>query len=247
MNINAVLAAFAATFVMFVSTAAGALCVFFIKGSMSERIKSVLMGFASGVMCAASIWSLLIPSLNESRGLLPTLSGLFFGALFLMALDRIIRKKSFAQGGFSSLMTAVTLHNIPEGMAVGLAFALAGNSNTAGYAAAAALAFGMCVQNFPEGMAISLPMHASGKSKKASFIYGSLSGIVEPIAGVLAAIAAYYIKPLMPFFLSFAAGAMLLVTYSELIPESVGADSFWGSFSALLGFAIMMALDVALG
>lgn len=220
----------------FLMTSLGAAMVFFFKKAVSANIQRIFLGFAAGVMIAASVWSLLIPAMEEAQaagvaGWLPAGGGFVLGVAFLMLLDSLLPHlhpgAKQAEGLDSKwqrstmLMLAVTLHNIPEGMAVGLAFALAAQHNdSSAYAAAMALAVGMGIQNFPEGAAISLPLRQEGMSRGKSFIYGMLSGIVEPIFGVLVVLAAGGIQPLMPWLLSFAAGAMMYVVVEELIPEA---------------------------
>ena len=225
----------------------------------------MFLGFAAGVMIAASVWSLLIPSIEMAGeqgvpGWLPAAGGFALGALFLMVLDALMPHlhpgSSEAEGVHTSfkrttlLVLAVTLHNIPEGMAVGLACALAagGGSSSVTLAGAMALCLGMGLQNFPEGAAISLPLRREGLSRPKSFVYGALSGIVEPIGGILAVLIAGSVTPLMPWFLSFAAGAMIYVVVEELIPEAhLGEHSHPGTLGVLAGFLVMMVLDVALG
>ena len=252
----------------FFATALGAAVVFFFKGSMGTQVQKVFLGFAAGVMIAASVWSLLIPAIEMAEqqghiGWIPAAGGFVLGALFLLGLDRLLPhlhpESNTTEGVRSSLsrttllVFAVTLHNIPEGMAVGLAFSLAAQQagageGTAALASAMALALGMALQNFPEGAAISLPLKREGLSRFRAFAYGSLSGIVEPIFGVLTVIIAGAITPLLPWLLSFAAGAIIYVVVEELIPEShLGEHGNAGTMGVLLGFLIMMILDVALG
>ena len=249
----------------FLMTALGAGLVFLFRKQISLTFQKIFIGFAAGVMIAASVWSLLIPAIEETEaaggiGWIPAAGGFVLGILFLMSLDTILphlHPGSKTPEGPSSewkrttlLMLAVTLHNIPEGMAVGLSFALAqqhGN-DPALYASSMALAAGMGIQNFPEGAAISLPLRREGLSAGRSFIYGALSGIVEPIFGILVVLAAGSIQLLMPWLLSFAAGAMLYVVVEELIPEAhLGEHSNVGSLGVMGGFLVMMILDVALG
>lgn len=231
-------------------------------------MQRVFLGFAAGVMIAASVWSLLIPAIEEAEaaggpGWLPAAGGFLAGAFFLQLLDLLLphlHPGSRQPEGMPSrlkrttmLIFAVTLHNIPEGMAVGLACALAarqGAGEGAGttFAAAAALALGMGIQNFPEGAAISLPLRQEGMSTPKAFLMGSLSGIVEPIFGILTVLIAGSVAPLMPWLLSFAAGAMIYVVVEELIPEAhLGEHSHTGTMGVLAGFLVMMILDVALG
>ena len=231
---------------------------------MNEKLQKGLLGFASGVMIAASVWSLLIPAIEMAEeggqiAWIPAAAGFLLGIGFLLLLDTVTPHQHFQESepeGIQAslrkttmLMLAVTLHNIPEGMAVGLSFALAAQSGqSAGYAAAMALALGMGIQNFPEGAAISLPLRQEGISRTKSFVYGMLSGIVEPIFGILVVLIAGQIGPLMPWLLSFAAGAMMYVVVEELIPEAhLGEHSNIGTLGVMGGFLLMMVLDVALG
>ena len=248
----------------FIGTSLGAAAVFFMKRALRENVSRALTGFAAGVMVAASVWSLLIPAIEQSQAMgkfsfLPSLIGFWLGVLFLLLLDKIIphlhRGFSEAEGPKSSLkrttmmVLAVTLHNIPEGMAVGAVYAglLSGSPDiTAG--GAMALALGIAIQNFPEGAIISMPLHAQGQKKPKAFLCGVLSGVVEPIFGVLTVIFAALIVPVLPYLLSFAAGAMIYVVVEELIPEmSQGRHSDVGVLFFAAGFTVMMSLDVALG
>jgi ZIP family zinc transporter len=248
----------------FIGTAAGAACVFFLRKDLKLSVQRALTGFAAGVMVAASIWSLIVPAIEQSAdkerlAFLPAFIGFWCGVLFLLLLDHIIphlhRSIDQAEGPKSRLnrtammVLAVTLHNIPEGMAVGVVYAglVSGSSNiTAG--GALALALGIAIQNFPEGAIISMPLYAEGKSKPKSFWLGVLSGAVEPVFGALTVLIAGLVVPAMPYLLSFAAGAMLYVVVEELIPEmSAGEHSNIGVIAFALGFSVMMALDVALG
>lgn len=245
----------------FIGTSAGAACVFFMRNQLKREVQRALTGFAAGVMVAASIWSLLIPAMEQVTGrlsFLPAVIGFWIGILFLLLLDKLIPHLHLnadqAEGPKSRLprttkmVLAVTLHNIPEGMAVGVVFAgfLSGNAGiTAG--GALALALGIAIQNFPEGAIISMPLKAEGKSKARAFRDGVLSGLVEPIGALVTILAAGRIVPAMPYLLSFAAGAMLYVVVEELIPEmSAGEHSNTGVLMFAAGFALMMALDVAL-
>ena len=255
--------AFLGTMFTFLATALGAATVFFFKKDIQQNMQRAFLGFAAGVMIAASVWSLLIPAMEmaEESGTpawLPAAGGFVLGAVFLLALDRLLPhlhpgsdepeglKSSFART--TMLVLAVTLHNIPEGLAVGLAFGLAGESSAMSLSGALALSVGMALQNFPEGAAISLPLKKEGLSNTRSFVYGALSGIVEPIAGVLGVLAAGTVTGIMPWLLAFAAGAMIYVVVEELIPEaSLGEHSHTGTLSVMLGFLVMMVLDVALG
>ena len=251
----------------FIGTTAGAACVFILKNDLKAGIQRALTGFAAGVMVAASIWSLIVPAIDQSSAkgrwaFLPAFIGFWFGVLFLLFLDhaiphlhRSIDQADQTEGPKSRLnrtimlVLAVTLHNIPEGMAVGVVYAglLTGSANiTRG--GALALALGIAIQNFPEGAIISMPLFAEGKSKPRSFLLGLLSGAVEPIFGGLTVLIASMVVPAMPYFLSFAAGAMLYVVVEELIPEmSEGEHSNIGVLFFSVGFSLMMALDVALG
>ncbi len=255
--------AFLGTMFTFLATALGAATVFFFKKDIPRGMQRAFLGFAAGVMIAASVWSLLIPAMDMAQeaggpAWLPAAGGFVLGAVFLLALDRVLPhlhpgsdepeglKSSFART--TMLVLAVTLHNIPEGLAVGLAFGLAGESSAMSLSGALALSLGMALQNFPEGAAISLPLKKEGLSNTRSFVYGALSGIVEPIAGVLGVLAAGSVTGIMPWLLSFAAGAMIYVVVEELIPEaSLGEHSHTGTLSVMLGFLVMMVLDVALG
>ncbi len=248
----------------FLMTTLGSAVVFFFRKTVNGHVQRIFLGFASGVMIAASVWSLLIPAIEEAEasggiGWLPAAGGFVLGALFLFLLDRFLphfHPEAHKTEGVpvhwrrtTLLVSAVTLHNIPEGMAVGLSFALAAqHSDTGFYTAAFALALGIGIQNFPEGAAISLPLRQEGASALRSFAYGSLSGVVEPIFGILVVLVAGGIQPLMPWLLSFAAGAMIYVVVDELIPEAhLDEHSTYGTIGTLAGFLIMMILDVALG
>lgn len=245
----------------FIGTTLGALLVFFVKNKVNSKYQKLLLGFASGVMIAASVWSLLIPAIEmaEEKGALPWLSptiGFLMGVFFLLIIDKIVsyieKEKNKIKGNTkkkSMLFLAITLHNIPEGMAVGVIFAgyLSGNSSVT-LAGAMALAIGIAIQNFPEGSIISLPLNAGGMPKIKSFLYGALSGVVEPIFAFITILLTNLIVPLMPYFLSFAAGCMMYVVVEELIPETKeGKPSKLGSIGMAFGFIIMMILDVALG
>ena len=248
----------------FAGTVAGSACVFFMKKELSRAVQRALTGFAAGVMVAASVWSLLIPAMEQGASMgklsfLPAVIGFWAGIAFLLLLDRIIPHLHMyadkAEGPRSKakkttmMVLAVTLHNIPEGMAVGVVYAgmLAGSAEiTSG--AALALALGIAIQNFPEGAIISMPLHAEGKTKGKAFLDGALSGAVEPLGAVLTILFAGLLVPAMPYLLSFAAGAMIYVVVEELIPEmSAGEHSNVGVLMFALGFTLMMALDVALG
>ena len=248
----------------FIGTAAGAGCVFFLKKDLKESIQRALTGFAAGVMVAASIWSLIVPAIEQSSdkgqlAFLPAFIGFWLGILFLLLLDHIIPHLHVhinqLEGPKSKLtrtvmlVLAVTLHNIPEGVAGGVVYAgLMSCSATITAGGALALALGIAIQNFPEGAIISMPLFSEGKSKPKSFALGVLSGAVEPVFGGLTVLIAGLVVPAMPYLLSFAAGAMLYVVVEELIPEmSQGKHSNIGVISFAVGFSLMMALDVALG
>lgn len=248
----------------FLGTASGAACVFAMQGQLSTKVRRALTGFAAGVMVAASVWSLLIPAMEQSGGLgslafLPAVVGFWLGILFLLLLDRLIPHlhlgSSEPEGPrvklrkTTMLVLAVTLHNIPEGMAVGVVLAgwMAGSS-TITLAGAMALSIGIAIQNFPEGAIISMPLRSEGEGKGKAFLYGVLSGVVEPVAAALTVWLAGFVVPILPYLLSFAAGAMVYVVVEELIPEmSEGKHSNLGTVFFALGFTVMLALDVALG
>ena len=248
----------------FLGTSLGAACVFLLRGALHEGVQRALTGFAAGVMVAASVWSLLIPAIEQSAELgrlsfFPAVVGFWGGILFLLLLDQLIphlhAKSDQPEGPRSQLqrttmmVLAVTLHNIPEGMAVGVVYAgyLSGNAQITA-AGALALSLGIAIQNFPEGAIISMPLRAEGMKKGRAFWGGVLSGVVEPIGAVLTILAARMIVPALPYLLSFAAGAMLYVVVEELIPEmSQEAHSNIGTVSFAVGFSVMMMLDVALG
>lgn len=248
----------------FIGTTLGSACVFLMRKNINKNIEKLLLGFASGVMIAASIWSLLIPSIDMAKEsniipYIPASVGFILGMLFLLLLDKLvphIHLESTEPEGIKTslkkttmLVLAVTLHNIPEGMAVGVVFAgmLAQNTGIT-LAGAFALSLGIAIQNFPEGAIISMPLKSEGMSKIKSFWYGTLSGIVEPIAAILTICLSQIVVPILPYLLSFAAGAMLYVVIEELVPEikSEGSSSV-GIFGVAIGFVLMMILDVALG
>ncbi len=245
-------------------TSLGAFMVFFMKGEMKPLLQKALLGFASGVMIAASVWSLLIPAIEMTEAQngiawIPAVTGFLFGIGFLLLLDSIIphlhlnsdkpegKNAKFKKS--TMLVLAVTLHNIPEGMAVGVVFAgIYTGSTTISLAGAFALAIGIAIQNFPEGAIISMPLIGSGVSKKRAFSYGVLSGIVEPIGAILTIMLTSLVTPILPYILAFAAGAMIYVVVEELIPEAqAGEHSNIGTIGVAIGFALMMVLDVALG
>lgn len=248
----------------FLGTVLGSACVFFMKHNMGMMTQRVLTGFAAGVMVAASIWSLLIPAMDQSEGMgkfafVPATVGFWLGTLFLLLLDHIIphlHLHSDKQEGPKSklartttMVLAVTLHNIPEGMAVGVVYAgFAQGRADITLGGALALAIGIAIQNFPEGAIISMPLHTNGQSKFKAFMGGVLSGIVEPVGAVLTILLSSQVVPILPYFLSFAAGAMVYVVVEELIPEmSLGEHSNAGVLMFAVGFTLMMMLDVALG
>lgn len=248
----------------FAGTTLGAAMVFFMRNKMNKLLEKLLLGFASGVMIAASIWSLILPAIDMSKeqgkiAWLPATIGFLFGIVFLLVLDCIIphlhlhnEKPEGVRSKFKKttmLVLAVTLHNIPEGMAVGvtLAGAMLGNAGIT-MAGALALAIGIAIQNFPEGAIISMPLKAEGVSKPKAFILGTLSGIVEPIGAVITILLTKSVVPILPYVLAFAAGAMIYVVVEELIPESQdGEHSNIGTIGVAIGFVVMMILDIALG
>jgi ZIP family zinc transporter len=265
LNYNPILLALGATLFTWFVTAAGSSMVFFFK-SINKKVLNSMLGFAAGVMIAASFWSLLKPAIemaeeNGSLPWLPALVGFLSGGAFLLIVDKILPHLHMglaidkAEGIKTSwqrsilLILAITLHNIPEGLAVGVAFGALANSPDIGtLSGAIALAIGIGLQNFPEGAAVSIPLRREGFKRLRAFNYGQLSGIVEPIAGVIGAYLVLSITPLLPYALSFAAGAMIFVVVEELIPESQsGNETDFSTIGAMLGFATMMLLDVALG
>ncbi len=248
----------------FAGTTLGAACVFLMKARMAGRIQKIMLGFASGVMVAASVWSLLIPSIemcgtDHASRVIPAVTGFAAGIAFLLLMDRItphLHLNSKSPEGphshlsrTSMLALAVTLHNIPEGMAVGVTLSAAlEHSAYLPMAGAIALSLGIAIQNFPEGAIIAMPLRGEGNSRMKSFLIGALSGIVEPIAALLTLLAASYLTPALPYLLAFAAGAMIYVVVEELIPEaSQGRHSNMGTLGFASGFALMMVLDVVLG
>ncbi len=254
----------AGVLIPFAGTSLGAACVFFMRKNMRNMAVRALTGFAAGVMVAASIWSLLIPAMEQSEGMgslsfLPAFIGFWLGILFLLLLDSVVphmhMNSDKAEGPKSGLkkttmlVLAVTIHNIPEGMAVGAVYAgwITGSAQIT-FMGALALSIGIAIQNFPEGAIISMPLCAQGESKGKAFGYGVLSGIVEPAAAVITILMSRFIVPAMPYLLSFAAGAMIYVVVEELIPEmSEGKHSNIGTLMFALGFTVMMTLDVVLG
>ena len=261
---QAILWAMAGTGFTFFMTSMGSATVFFFKKEISASIQRIFLGFAAGVMIAASIWSLLIPAMEEAKSAgqpewLAASGGFILGIAFLMLLDSVLphlHPGAKEAEGLSAnwkrttmLMTAVTLHNIPEGMAVGvtLAGAMIGNAGIT-MAGALALSIGIAIQNFPEGAIISMPLKSEGVPKWKAFTYGTLSGIVEPIGAIITILLTNIVVPVLPYLLSFAAGAMIYVVVEELIPESqAGEHSNIGTIGVAIGFVIMMILDVALG
>ena len=248
----------------FLGTTLGSSMVFLMKNKMNEKVEKIILGFASGVMVSASIWSLLVPSIDMAKdqeiiAWIPATVGFILGIIFLLILDNIIPhlhlKSKEPEGPKAKLkkttmmVLAVTLHNIPEGMAVGEAIAGAISGNTSiTIASAIALSIGIAIQNFPEGAIISMPLKEEGISKGKAFLYGTLSGIVEPIGGLITILLTSLVVPVLPYLLSFAAGAMMYVVVEELIPESqIGKHSNIGTIGFAIGFIIMMILDVALG
>lgn len=247
----------------FAGTVAGSACVFMMRHNMSAPLQKGLTGFAAGVMVAASVWSLLIPSIQMSGGgaasVVPATVGFLAGMLFLLLLDVIVPhqhiESAVSEGPrthlsrTSKLVFAVTLHNIPEGMAVGVALAAAMEHNAhMPMAAALALSAGIAIQNFPEGAIVSMPLHSAGNSRFKSFVIGSLSGIVEPVGAILTILLASLVLPVLPYLLAFAAGAMMYVVVEELIPETQqGEHSNVGTIGFAIGFVLMMILDVLLG
>ena len=248
----------------FLGTTLGSAMVFLMKNKMNTKVQKLLLGFASGVMIAASIWSLITPSIEmaEEQGIvswIPAAIGFLFGIIFLLVLDSIIphlhlnsKKPEGIKAKLKNttmMVLAVTLHNIPEGMAVGVVFAgVLAQNTTITLAGAFALSIGIAIQNFPEGAIISMPLKNEGMSKPKAFLYGTLSGIVEPIGAIITILLTGLVTPILPYLLSFAAGAMIYVIVEELIPESqVGKHSNIGTIGVAIGFVIMMILDVALG
>lgn len=248
----------------FLGTTLGSAMVFLMRNKMNTKVQKLLLGFASGVMIAASIWSLITPSIEmaEEQGIvswIPAAIGFLFGIIFLLVLDSIIphlhlnsKKPEGIKAKLKNttmMVLAVTLHNIPEGMAVGVVFAgVLAQNTTITLAGAFALSIGIAIQNFPEGAIISMPLKNEGISKPKAFLYGTLSGVVEPIGAIITILLTSIVTPILPYLLSFAAGAMIYVVVEELIPESqAGEHSNIGTIGVAIGFVIMMILDVALG
>lgn len=264
MGISVDINAAAGVMIPFIGTSLGSAMVFFMRNQINRKLEKLLMGFAAGVMVAASVWSLLIPSIEmaaeqEKVAWLPAAAGFLLGMAFLLLLDSVIPHLHLGTEdpeGMRSrakkttmMVFAVTLHNIPEGMAVGVTFAgaLLGNAQIT-LAGAFTLALGIAIQNFPEGAIISMPLKSEGVSRKKAFVYGVLSGLVEPVGAVLTIILAGLIVPMLPYFLAFAAGAMIYVVVEELIPESQsGEHTNIATIGVAVGFVVMMVLDVALG
>lgn len=240
----------------FIGTSLGSSLVFFLKKTMNEKIQKMIVGFAAGVMIAASVWSLILPAVEmaENQGIIawiPATIGFIIGVVFLIITNHVAEKIETNKNGkkLNMLLFSVTLHNIPEGMAVGVCFAgfLAGNAGI-DLLEAMLLAIGIAIQNIPEGAIISMPLKMEGENKKCAFIYGVLSGIVEPISALITMLLLNIVVPLLPYLLSFAAGAMIYVVIEELVPEiHVGSKSKLGVIGVTLGFVIMMILDIALG
>ena len=244
-----------------IGTSLGSATVFLMKNKINEKIEKILLGFASGIMIAASIWSLILPSIEISEkqhiiSYIPASIGFLIGIIVLIIIDKFVKKiylkEKLEQSNYKKtimMILAVTLHNIPEGMAVGITFAAAISETTSiSIASALALAIGISIQNFPEGAIISLPLKNIGKTKKESFLYGVLSGIVEPIAAIITLLLSSIVNIILPYLLSFAAGAMIYVVVEELIPESQKEKNESLAIIGLaIGFIIMMILDVALG
>lgn len=264
-GLHPVLQALLATCFTWAMTAAGAAVVFTAK-DISRRVLDAMLGFAAGVMIAASYWSLLAPAIEMSEGKdipswVPAVSGFLIGGIFLRVVDRLLPHLhlGFLTGEAEGLKTnwrrstllvmAITLHNIPEGLAVGVAFgALAAGLPATSLGAAIALAIGIGIQNFPEGLAVAMPLRREGLSRRKSFWYGQLSGVVEPVAGVIGAAAVIVAQPILPYALAFAAGAMIFVVIEELVPEAQrGGNTDLATMGGMVGFAAMMLLDVAFG
>ena len=249
--------------VIFIATSLGASLVFAFKRAFSERFNSVLIGAAAGIMLSAAIWSLIIPSLELTKGksalsFLSVPFGIIAGSVFLHFTDKAVSVLSEGSGNTADknafiksakMFIAMTVHNIPEGLAVGFAFGSASMTGTAeSYATALGLAIGIAIQNFPEGMAVAFPLKSAGKSNFAAFSFGALSGAVEPVAAVVGYFLSFVLTAFQPWFLSFAAGAMLFVVFDDLVPESkIKSVPHLGTWGAIIGFSVMMILDVALG
>ncbi len=250
--------------ITFVMTAIGSAVVFFFKGDISPKVNTLFLGFASGVMTAACVWSLLIPSIDQAEAnygslkFIPAVAGFIIGGLFLVLLDKAVphfhKGTSEEEGPHvaltrpAKLFLAVTIHNIPEGLAVGFAFGAAAAGGEAAYIAALGLAIGIGIQNLPEGAAVALPMKNATGSRSKAFLYGAGSGVVEPVFAVIGYFLAASLTTVLPYLLAFAAGAMFFVVAEDLIPDSkLDAHPHLGAWAAMAGFALMMVLDVALG
>ena len=262
---DGVLWALLGTLFTFGVTTLGTFNVYWVRGEITDRIQGVFLGFAGGVMIAASVWSLLLPAIDRAAelkqiGWLVSAGGFLLGVSSLLWADALFKRhymRRLAGGRISSLkqrtlmmIAAITIHNIPEGMAVGLAFAMAASTpeNSALFSGAVALALGIGIQNYPEGTAVALPLHSDGMSKRKAAFYGSMSASVEPVFGVLAAVLATLVTPLMPLLLSYAAGTMIYVVIQELMPEAhLGEGDKTATLSFVAGFLVMMILDVSLG
>lgn len=252
---NSILFCILGILIPFIGTSLGSGFVFCFKNNINSFIHKLMIGFAIGVMLAASIWSLIIPSIEleeKSGGIswLPSVVGMFLGIIFLILIDKIVDSiKKKGREGFNMLMFSVTIHNFPEGLAVGICFAgfLSGNAGI-GLMEAMMLAIGIGIQNIPEGAIISVPLKLEGKSSYKSFLCGVLSGVVEPIAALIAMLLVNIVVPIIPYLLSFAAGAMIYVVIEELVPEMhYNNKSFWGIIGVSLGFLVMMVLDIVFG
>ncbi|MDR0751386.1 MAG: ZIP family metal transporter [Christensenellaceae bacterium] len=264
MDTRLILLSLVGTSISFLGTVIGSAFSFFSGKNVKPKIQKFFLGFASGVMMASAVWSLLIPATEYAKDLampdwLPALIGFLMGAAFLFLMDKLLPhwhpQSTLPEGPKSNLgksaklVFAVTLHNFPEGLAVGLAFALAGSDNSSAITqtGAFALAIGIAIQNIPEGAVISMPLRNEGWSKTKSFLYGAASGIAEPIAGVIGAMAAVFVVSAIPWALAFAAGAMIYVVVDELVPDAASKHSNVGTMGAIVGFALMMVLDMAFG
>ncbi|MDR2828297.1 MAG: ZIP family metal transporter [Acholeplasmatales bacterium] len=261
-SLNPILIAFLGTLIAFLGTSIGACLIFFVKGDLNSKVKKAFLGFASGVMIAASIWSLLLPAKDFATEInvapwIPMSSGFAIGAAFLFLLDKVLPHQHASnvtsEGPKSNinktmkLFLAVTLHNIPEGMAVGLCFAVAATKGDPSLIVGAfALSIGIAIQNIPEGAIVSLPLLSEGYPKKKAFLFGILSGAVEIVAGVLSALLAFLASLIIPWVLAFAAGAMIYVVIDELVPDASSEHTNIGTVSAILGFLLMMLLDIIL-
>lgn len=241
-------------FIFLMTTLGGAL-VYCFKTQLPQKLQSIFYGFAGGVMTAASIWSLLLPALSEAEptwgklSFIPVAIGFLLGGLLIVLVEKWLKlPKEGEAGRAKKLFISVTVHNIPEGLAVGFAFGAAHSIGTpAAYFAALGLAIGMGFQNFPEGAAVTLPMQTALKSKNKAFLYGVWSALVEPVSAVIGLLFATFLRVLQPWLLAFAAGSMIFVVAEELLPASKAEDHSWGAWGVMLGFVVMMILDIALG